>query len=191
MKPDLHTLVPARFAPKRESGLRDSGERLSQVVEAAHLAQSQKRALHTTVHDATRPTREIAELAGVSYQFLCNAALESTKDQLPFSRLPLVLRYSDNLTLLRLYASLQGCDVIRMPRVGATADEVHRASATMREFAQFMDASADALEDATVAPEEFATIEREGLEAVRAILASIAAHRARVQRPLFDRDGGW
>jgi hypothetical protein len=175
-------------APKvqQESRLRFSGESADALVHAAQLAEAQKRALHETIHHSTQPTKAIAAAAGLSYQFLCNAANPSTSDSLPFARLPLVLEGSDDVTLLRFLAQLQGCDVIRLPKTGASGEDVHRAAATMREFAQFMDASADALVDAAIKPSEFDAIEREGLEAVRAILESIAYHRARVQRPLLE-----
>jgi hypothetical protein len=155
-------------------------------VRAAHLADSQKRALHVTVHGSTLPAKAIAAETGVSYQFLCNAANLTTRDQLPFARLPLVLEAADDLTLLRFYAHQQGCDVVRLPQTGATSDDLRRATETMREFAQFMDVSADALSDAVIEPAEFEAIQREGLEAVRAILQSIAYHRARVKRPLLE-----
>lgn len=170
-----------------ESRLRVSGEGdvvTAALVRAARRAAELQKALHVTIHDSTASTRAIADAAGISYQFLCNAANDSLREQLPFLRLPLVLEACDDLTLLRFLAALQGADVIRLP--AAAAGDVRQASATMREFAEFMDAGAAALENNHVSPEEFADIEREGLEAVRAIFALIAHYRGRVDRPLLE-----
>lgn len=157
----------------------------SAVARAAQLAAEGKAALHTTIHASVRGTKAIADYAGLSYSFLANSALTSSPNQLPFSRLPLVLEACDDLTLLRFFAARQGCDVFRLPVVGVV-DDVRRASTTMREFAEFVDAGAAALEDQVIEPRDFAAIEREGLEAVRAILETIAYYRARVQRPLLE-----
>lgn len=154
-------------------------------VHAAHAEASQKRALHATIHSSTAPTKAIAEAAGVGYSALANAALTSEPGNLPFARLPLVLEASDNLTLLRFYAQLQGCEVFRLPRVGAVADG-RQAAAAMREFAELLEAGAAAAEDAVITPAEFARIDREADDALRAILEYRASYRARVQRPLLE-----
>ena len=181
--------VPARGYPVQpEFRLRHSGEgnvATTALVRAAQLATQLQKALHVTIHQSTASTRAIAEAAGISYSFLCNAANADVKEQLPFPRLPLVLAACDDLTVLRFLAALQGADVVRLPPAGAT-DDVRQASATMREFAEFMDAGAAALENDQVSPAEFADIEREGLEAVRAIVALIAHYRGRVERPLLE-----
>lgn len=155
------------------------------MVHAAHLAAAQKRALHPTIHEATAPAKAIAEQVGLSYSFLANAALTSTTDQLPFARLPLVLEASDNLTLLRFYAHLQGCEVFRLPRTGAVGD-ARQTSITVREFAELLDAVGAATEDDVITPEEFARIEREAQDVVRAVLENVAHYRARVRRPLLE-----
>lgn len=159
-----------------ESRLRLSGE-------AADVAQ--KRALHATVHEATQPCKQIAADVGVKYSTLANAALDSTPDQLPFRYLPLVLQASDNLTLLRFYAALQGCELFRLPTVGDGGD-VHQAASAMREFAELLEAGAAAFEDVLVTPEEFARVEREAHDVVRAVLEYVAHYRARVPRPLLE-----
>lgn len=186
MKP-LHGVqsVGARSGVQAESRLRVSSEGAEMaLVHAAHLAASQKRALHTTIHESTQSTAKIAADAGISYPFLCNAANVSLREQLPFMRLPLVLESCDDLTLVRFLADRQNAAVVRLPKVGAAGD-VKRASATMREFAEFMDAGAAAVEDDVVSPEEFARVEREAQEAVNAILELVAHYRARVKRPLL------
>jgi hypothetical protein len=172
----------ARVQP--ESRFRVSGEtdaRTDALVHAAHLAASQKRALHTTIHESTEPTKAIADGSGIGYQFLCSAAQPDSRDQLPFMRLPLVLEHCDDLTYVRFLANLQDAEVVRLPRAGVAGD-VRQASATMREFAQFMEAGADASEDNVITPDEFARVEREGAEAVRAILEMVAHYRSRVKR---------
>lgn len=176
-------------AVQPEKRIRVSGEsrgRAEAIVRAAHLAASLKRALHVTIHKSTLSTKAIADQAGISYQFLCDAANTSEHDQLPLARLPLVFEACDNLTLLQFFAHLQACEVFRLPRNGASVDDVRRATATMREFAEFMEATADALVDGVLEPAEFDAIEREGLDAVRAILESIAYQRSRVKRPLLE-----
>lgn len=155
------------------------------MVHAARLGSRQKAALHTTIHESTKSTAAIADGAGISYQFLCATATDTLRDQLPFFRLPLVLEHCDDLTLVRFYAGLQNAAVVPMPNSGAAAD-VRRASVTMREFAEFMEAGAAAVEDEVVSPEEFARIEREAQEAVNAILELREHYRARVQRPLLE-----
>lgn len=175
-------LLTSRVQP--ECRFRVSGEtdaRTEALVHAAHLAASQKRALHATVHESREPAKAIAAGSGIGYQFLCSAAQPDSRDQLPFMRLPLVLEQCDDLTYVRFLANLQNADVIRRPQLGAAAD-VRQASATMREFAQFMEAGADASEDDVITPEEFARVEREGAEAVRAILEMTAHYRSRVKR---------
>jgi len=158
---------------------------LEKVAHATYLRESQKRALHDTLHNSTAPLKAIAEGMRLEYSTLANTALLSRTDELPFVRLPQVLEASDNLTLLRFYAHLQGCDVFRLPRAGASAD-ARRAAETMREVAEFLQAGAEATEDEEVTPDEFSRVEREGHEAVRAILEHIAHLRARVTRPLLE-----
>lgn len=168
-----------------ESALRYSSETDARIVHAAHLSAAQKRAFHATVHRSSAAAKAIAEESGISYQFLVNAANASTHDQLPFARLPLVLEACDDLTLLRFLADRQHCDVLRRPRVG-TASDIQRASVTIREFSQFIEAGAEAMADAVIEPGEFARVEREGLEAIEAIRDLIADYRRRVRRPLLD-----
>ena len=178
--------VPVRVAPVPPERSRPvSGEALEKVAHAKYLREGQKRALHATLHGSTAPLRVIAETIGVQYSTLANTAVFSRTDELPFFRLPQVLEASDDLTLLRFYAHLQGCDVFRLPHAGARAD-ARRAAETMREVAEFLQAGAEATEDEIVTPDEFARIEREGHEAVRAILEHVAHLRARVQRPLLE-----
>jgi hypothetical protein len=179
---------PARPRVQPESRFRVSRETdkaTEALVHASHLAASQKRALHATIHEATQAARAIAENAGIGYQFLCATANPSLRDQLPFMRLPLVLESSDNLTYVRFLADLQHAAVVPLPHRGADAD-VRQASATMREFAEFLEAGAAASDDDVVTPEEFARVEREGQEAVEAILGMVAHYRARVRRPLLQ-----
>lgn len=154
-------------------------------VHAVHAEASQKRALHATIHQSTAPTKAIAEAAGVGYSALANAALTSESSNLPFARLPLVLAASDDLTLLRFYANLQGCEVFRLPRTGAAGD-ARQTSMTVREFAELLEAVGAATEDDVITPEEFARIEREAQDVVRAVLENVAHYRARVRRPLLE-----
>lgn len=178
--------VPVRvFAVQPERRRVISGEEGEKAVRARYLRESQKRALHETIHHSTAPLKAIADEVGVEYSSLANAALMSRTDQLPFARLPLVLEACDDLTLLRFFAHLQGCDVFRLPRVGAAGD-AHQAAATMREFAELLEAGAAAAEDNVVTPEEFARVEREAQDVVRAVLEYVAHYRARVRRPLLE-----
>jgi hypothetical protein len=180
----------AAGAVQPESRLRFSGEvdaRTSALVHQAHLAASQKRGLHATIHNSNASVAEIAEHAGVAYPTLANAALTSSTDQLPFARLGLVLRACDDLTLVRLLADFQNADVIPRPQLGVRGvDDLQRIAATMREFAEFTAAGGPAVGQMVITPELFATIEREGLEAVAVILELVALYRARVQRPLLE-----
>jgi hypothetical protein len=171
--------LPVRVrAVQPERRLRVSGE---------EFADSQKRALHATIHGSTLSVAEIADRAGVAYPTLANAALTSSTDQLPFARLGLVLRACDDLTLVRLLADFQNADVIPRPRAAVRGvDDLQRIAATMREFAEFTAAGGPALGQMVIPPELFATIEREGLEAVAVILELVALYRARVQRPLLE-----
>lgn len=177
--------VPVRpRAVQLESRLRVSSEAAAHV-HAAHAEASQKRALHATIHHFTAPTKAIAEAAGVGYSALANAALTSEPGNLPFARLPLVLEASDDLTLLSFYADLQNCEVYRRPRTGVPADARQQA-VTMREFAELLEAGAAAAEDNVITPEEFARIDREADDVVRAVLEYRAYYRARVARPLLE-----
>lgn len=183
----LSSNVPVRsLAVQPETRTVVSGD---DAVVALHrgevLAARQKGALHATIHQATQPAKAIAEAAGLKYPTLANAALVSTDDQLPFRYVPLVLRASDNLALLQFYASLQGCEVFRLPRTGAAGD-AHQAARAMREFAELLEAGAAAEEDRVITPEEFARIDRETDDVVRAALEYRAHYRARVQRPLLE-----
>lgn len=182
-------LRPRAVQPESRFRLSGEGDAATQaLVHAAHLAASQKRALNVTVHQSTPSPKQIAEASGISYKFLCNAALTSTHDQLPFARLPLVLEASDDLTLLRFLADLQHADVLSRPRGAAIGDEARRQASAdaVREFAEFMAAGATADAAEVLAPEVFARMEREGVDAIDAIRAHLAHHRARVQRPLLE-----
>lgn len=156
-----------------------------ELVRAAQLADEQKRALQTTIKNSTLPPKAIAMDVGLRHDHLLNCGNPLAPHHLPFARLPLVLHACDDLTLLRFLAGLQGCEVVRLPRAGATGD-ARRAAATMREVAEFLEAGAGATEDDVVSPDEFARVEREGAEAVRAILEHVAHYRARVRRPLLE-----
>lgn len=183
MKPDhIRQSGDAPLRVQAESRFCISSE--GAMVHAARLSAGQQRALHTTIHESKQSTRAIAEKAGISYSFLANCANESLREQLPFPRLPLVLEQSDDLTLVRFLADLQHASVVRLPTQGAEGD-IRKASVTMREFAQFMEVGAAAVEDNVVSPEEFARVEREGREAVQAILELVAHYRSRVTRPLL------
>jgi hypothetical protein len=179
--------VVARRRVQPESGLRFSGEANAAAMERETAMNRRfKAALHATIHESTAATKAIADGAGFgSYAFLCACANPSLTDQLPARKLPLVLAQCDNLALVEFLAGLQGATVVRLPTAGA-AEDVRRHSATMREFAEFMEAGAAAVEDVTVAPDEFARVEREALEAVNAILELVAHYRARVTRPLLE-----
>lgn len=170
-----------RVQPK--SRLRDSSE--AAAIHADKLAAQGTRALHTTIHDSKLPTKSIAHLAGVSYQFLASCALESTTDTLPWRRLFAVLEACDDLTFVAFLASLQRSAVYRLPEISGVGDPRQTAT-VMREFAEFLQAGAAALDDGQVTPEEFARIEREGHDVVRAVLETIAMFGARVQRPLLE-----
>jgi hypothetical protein len=171
---------------QQESRLRISSERPAALAHAIYLAGSLKRAVHATIHRSTQGAKAIAEHAGISYQFLVNSALDSTPDQLPFARVPLVLEACDDLSLLQFLAYCQGCEVVRLPRVSVEREDVRRTSQAMHEFAEFMDATAAALDDGVVEIEELEKLDREGHEAIRAILQLIADYRARVKRPLLE-----
>jgi hypothetical protein len=156
-------------------------------VRLARVAAEQKRALHATIHNSTASVAAIAEHADIKYPQLANAALDCAPSHLPFAKLGVVLQACDDLTLVRLLADFQNADVIPRPR-GAVrgVDDLQRIAATMREFAEFTAAGGPALGQMVIPPELFATIEREGLEAVAVILELVALYRARVQRPLLE-----
>jgi hypothetical protein len=178
--------VVARRGVQAESRFRLSGEAAAAAMEHGALRNAQlKAALHTTIHSRAPARRRSPTPPAMPYSMLCNAANASLREQLPIFRLPLVLEQCDHLALVEYLAGLQGATVVRLPKVGA-ADDVRRASATMREFAEFMEVGAAAVEDDVVSPEEFARIEREALDAVTAILELVAHYRTRVQRPLLE-----
>jgi hypothetical protein len=156
-------------------------------VSGEEFADAQKRALHKTIHGSTLSVAEIADRAGVAYPTLANAALTSSTDQLPFARLGLVLKACDDLTLVRFLADFQNADVIPRPQLASRGvDDLQRVAATMREFAEFTAAGGAAVGQLVITPELFATLEREGLEAVAVILELIALYRSRVPRPLLE-----
>ena len=176
--------VPVRpLVVQPESRFRLSGEAL---IRAAHLAGALKRALNATIHNSTSSTEQIAEASGVEYKSLCNAALTSCRDELPFWRLPLVLEASDDLTLVRFLADLQRADVLARPRLRGADDDVQRFAAALREFSEFVAAAAGAVAGDQVDPERFARIEREGLEAIDVIRQLLEYYRTRVARPLLE-----
>lgn len=177
--------VVARRRVQAESRFRVSGEAAAAAMEHGARRNAQlKAALHATIHKSRAGTKAIADAAGLPYSMLCNAANASLREQLPMFRLPLVLEHCDNLALVQFLAGLQHATVVRLPTAGASED-LRRASVTMREFAQFMEAGAAALEDDIVSPEECARVEREAHEAVTSILELVAHYRARVARPLL------
>ncbi len=69
--------------------------------------------------------------------------------------------------------------------MGAVGD-ARQAAATMREFAELLEAGAAAEEDGVITPDECDRIEREGQDAARAVYEFIAHFRARVRRPLLE-----
>lgn len=154
-------------------------------VRERRLADAQKEALRTTLKESAQPAKAIAMDVQMAHTRLLNCGNPSAPHELPFRKLPLVLQASDNLTLLRFYASLQGCEVFRLPTVGDGGD-VHQAASAMREFAELLEAGAAAFEDVLVTPEEFARVEREAHDVVRAVLEYVAHYRARVPRPLLE-----
>lgn len=185
---DLSNVRVRPRAVQPERGLRLSGEGAVTTLgqRASGLAAALKRALHASIHGSTQPLTAIAQQSGISYPFLANSALPSSTDQLPFARLPLVLAACDDLSLVRFLADLQACDVLVRPTGRPTADDIRRAAAAMRAFAEFTDAAAQALEDRTIQPAEFARVERDGLQAIDAIRQLLADYRARVTRPLLE-----
>lgn len=175
----------AAVQPKSALRLSSEDGDAAAVVRATQLAGNQRQALHATIHRSSLGAKAIADQAGVSHQFLCSCALDSTRDELPFRRLPAVLAACDDLTLVQLYADLQGALVLRRPRATGVPN-VQATTATMRAFAALLDVVAASQADGVIAPRELAAIEQHGREAMEDVAQLLADYRARVTRPLLE-----
>jgi hypothetical protein len=159
--------VTVEQRPHQRQASRESGR---EALDA--LALEQKRVLRASLaHKADAVAPEI----GLTPRTLRGAMQEDTDAQLPFRRVPALLRATpDPMPLLQFWCGLVGAIAVRLP----AADNRPLCDA-VREFADVMQADASALaDDGRYSPEEAARIEHEGLQA----LAAIRGYIEHVQR---------
>lgn len=141
----------------------------------------------TGLKEALRADFEHAQAAhGVSAAMIATAFGKSPTSSWPYQlinaeapfTLPMVSTWcglTDGVNLMKWLAGERF--------IVAEIPEPHKRSHTantIREFAEFLDASAAAVEDGHVNPDEYKRIEREAMEAVSAIIAELYAIRHRV-----------
>jgi hypothetical protein len=97
-----------------------------------------KQALSATLSGNARPPKDVADAVGVSYSTLMGWADAHLDSHVPSARLLTLLMVSDDLTLLRYLASLQGCIVVPAPKAGTETVEVTQLAELAGAFAALL-----------------------------------------------------
>lgn len=109
-------------------------------------AVEQKAALHRMLERNTRPAKAVAEAVGVAVQTLWGWADPSVDSHLPSARIPRLLMASDDTSLMRYWAGLQGLEVVSVPKAVGNRDGSQLAELT-RAFAALICHHVDACAD--------------------------------------------
>lgn len=155
-------------------------------VQAKEIERGFFRAWRRSVYHAPGPTvKELAYYAEMNKTCFADTASyddreghenDDSVDWIPMRRFLRVIPWLSNLEVVDYICSLANCIAIRLKDISnkSTRD----VAIDVKEFGEYLSVISD---DDT--PEAFAVLEREGYEAVRAILATIESKRARLAEP--------
>lgn len=139
-----------------------------------------KRALAATLAGNARPPKDVADAVGVAYSTLMGWADEHVDSHIPSARLVTVLMVSDDLTLLRYLASLQGCIVVPAPKAGTETVDVTQLAEIAGTFAALLNHHAAASRDGRWTPQEVAELRPIATDLAARAMAQLAYAEAHV-----------
>ena len=145
-----------------------------------------KDALHATIHrHPTKSVAAIAEEIGISENYLYRSALpdqdmdgQGTGCRFPLKALIPLVRATGDFQVVDYIEYTLGRVGIVLPRLSGTMREISRlAMQAAVEFGQLMASAGKSMDDGRISTGELRRIEKEGYEAVQAIMTMVEAVR--------------
>lgn len=150
---------------------------MTRRIASEERPKSWKEALHVSLHRSDRPLKEIADLCGVSRQYLQSAADEDQPHaNLSARHLPALARLCSQPAFLDYLEHQAGRVAFRLP----SHSDARGLGAALEEIGQWVQAHGAALEDGIVTADEFEAAEKEAHEAIAAVVAAVEQLRVRV-----------
>lgn len=177
------TVTPSAFTdPRLPSGERD--REAVQAIDSRRLVAALRSILYSDHPDAP-PAKAIADDCGVGYGYLRRAADPEQPDMQLQARLVAPITHaSKNDALITELAEQCGGVFYRLTPGGSIDADTAR---TLKEFAEFLSAVADARVDQTVTLEEFLRVHTQAHEGIAATLALVEKLRMAAGLPEFAR----
>lgn len=143
---------------------------------------SLKEALHATIHKNRKSVAAIAEEIGMSENYLYRAALpdqemdgQGTGCRFPLKGLVPLVRATSDFQVLDYIERILGRVAIVLPTGDGDFAEISRRSMrAIGEFGELMQEIDKSLDDGKITASELEMIEKEGYEAVQAIMAMLS-----------------
>ena len=143
-----------------------------------------REALYSTIHRNKKPLKAIAEEIGISENYLTRAALPDAEDsdtgsgcRFPLKKLVPLVRATNDFAVLDVIERSLGRAGVMIPPAGKakTADICRLTMSSVKEFGEMVGEVEKSLRDNKIKTEERERIQREGYQALQAILALMAA----------------
>lgn len=139
-----------------------------------------REAWHCQVHhNKSIRSEQIADAIGISVTALCDAVNPNGDGSMLAAKhhARVLALTPDNTAVMLFYAQARGEVVTKLPTPGGCVDtDVARV---VSEFGELLTEQAKADGDRKITPEEFARVEREGYQAMAAIVSLVNANKAR------------
>lgn len=142
-------------------------------------------AVHALVHEGAIPPKAIAEESGIRYGYLMRAA-DPNEDDVQFQArwIAPVTNAAKNDILIKTIAEQCGGAFYRLAGPG----KMDQATATsLKEFAEYLSAIADATSDRVVTPAEYYRAKAQAHDAISAILSGVEGLRVTANVPETER----
>lgn len=139
--------------------------------------------LYRTIHQNKKPLKAIAEEIGMSENYLTRAALPDADDsdtgtgcRFPLKKIIPLISATKDFSTLDFIENALGRVAIELPKASSNIDDICRiALRSVREFGQLMAEMDIALADKKITLAEKNRINKEGHEAMQAVMALIRA----------------
>lgn len=137
-----------------------------------------KECLYDTIHRNRKPLKAIAEEIGMAESYLTRAALPDQDEsdtgtgcRFPLKRLIPLIRATGDFQVLDFIERSLGRVAVPLPDPAKSSRDIYRLSLqSVREFGELMGTIEKSLEDGKLSEQERETIQREGHEAIQAIV---------------------
>lgn len=147
-----------------------------------------KECLYDTIHRNRKPLKAIAEEIGMAESYLTRAALPDQDEsdtgtgcRFPLKRLIPLIRATGDFRVLDFIERSLGRVAVPLPDPAKSSRDIYRLSLqSVREFGELMGTIEKSLEDGKLSKKETETIQREGHEAIQAIVNLLSIIEKRV-----------